>query len=174
MWEKLQIMYLTSILKASLMSIREMSSSSAISLIFFCVFANICDDVVHPCVCLCFSQIHWTEATMAHRVMQISRENLEELREAFNKIGSFLTLLIYYTGEAKKTPHRPTWHRCVDSRSKSRFYSTHIIWRLCKRFLRLWRRGRALVARFEWQLLSVHLITLWVWLQCVVDSPSLA
>lgn len=36
---------------------------------------------------LCLLQIRWTEATMAHRVMQISRDKLEELREAFNKIG---------------------------------------------------------------------------------------
>lgn len=41
---------------------------------------------ISVCVCVCF-KVHWAGATMEHRVTQISREDLEELREAFNKIG---------------------------------------------------------------------------------------
>lgn len=74
-----------------------------------------------------------------------------------------------------------SWHRCVDSRLLIKvqvLQRRHKIWRLRKRLLWLWRRGRALVwavqhARFGCQVLSVHKITLCVcvWLQkCFFSS----
>lgn len=34
-------------------------------------------------------KVHESGATMEHHVTQISRDDLEDLRDAFNKIGSF-------------------------------------------------------------------------------------
>lgn len=40
-------------------------------------------------VCVYMFQVHIAEATMENYVTQISREDLDDLREAFNKIGPF-------------------------------------------------------------------------------------
>lgn len=42
-------------------------------------------------------QVYNTESTMENHFTQISREDLEDLREAFNKIGQFHSFIITLT-----------------------------------------------------------------------------
>ena len=65
---------------------------------FSCHIAQSCtisscfvSDMIQSRACVCVFQVDSAEAAMENHVTQISREDLEDLREAFNKIGQFFT-----------------------------------------------------------------------------------